>query len=448
MAGKVRKAARNLRNKMRISRNFRVVDVRFHNAIRIYYARIPNQGPPNEVWLQTPPPAVAASQPGVHVAPAAIRPAPNQPHWVDHPGHPAESWPVAYVRGPGAGHAGPRTLRVRFQCVGHALNGLREVRGVTGGAMVTDVQNVNFANGDGQATFTLQNVPATVDRLSRVQFSWEFRPQHRQHWSPKCQTEHSFFFVDAAPVAAVGDVAPGQPERLYFELFNWSCGWASVRSGAANVLAAIWGQFTPVKAAHATGLIYWRAYQTGIAPAQDVADGIRSQDAAGNQQYAISCIVWDRIFCNALAAHGIRAAEIMLEPHPLLAGAVPPRPYPPADTFVHPNGMAYLKPSGWNIANRAGHGNPMAPPSWGSHWIAAVDPGGGAWTLYDPSYGATHAPWAAPPAVNGTLAVPGPYEVAGGVTFDLLGNTSGAAVTLPTQNPNDPQLEGTVLYTN
>lgn len=479
----IARAARSILNRVRAPRVFQLEEVRFLNSIPIWYARIPDPGQANVAWLE---PRPCGSPYRQHLNPAEIRPSPgNDPatgrphaHWARgvH-AHSPYSWPVAFVRGPNVPVAGPRQVEFRIRCVTPAnYNGRREIKADSAGGLQTDAVVVQFQNGIATGTLTLTTVPGRVDRLSRETLRWHMR-RLGEAWHVFGQSEHTFFFVLDRPLAPLG------PERNYFEMFDWSCRWAQNQATPAGVLQQVWSRFTTVGQPHDTGLIYWRDFQNGIAPAQDVASGIRSFDAAGTQQYAVSCIVFDRIFCNSLSLHGIRSAEMMLNAYPKLpdataflvvyngdpvfksavdadygnsgdwesdfyhlvthASPVAMRPIP-ADYVFTSGIMEYYKPAAWRIANPAGHGTLAGPNQWSSHWIAAVQSGAG-WVLYDPSYGVTMA-WQ-DPAAAATLVPPAPYE-AGGVSFSIVSRATAARLNRPSSNPQDPRLQAYRLYLN
>lgn len=477
-------AARSVLNRVRATRTFELEQIRFLNSIDIWYARIPDPGQPNVAWLE---PRPAGDTFRHHLTPPEVRPSVGNPHWArgGHANSPL-SWPVAFQRGPMAAAAGPRQIEFRIRCVSPAnYNGRREIKADSAGGLQTDAQVVQFNNGVATGVLTLTSVPGAVQRLPREVLRWQMR-RLGEGWRQFAQSEHTFFFVLAAPRAPLG------LERHYFEMFDWSCRWALGQSAPATVIQQIWQRFTTVGQPHDTRLIYWRNFQHNIPPAQDLAAGIRSYDTVGMGQYAISCIVFDRMFCNALALHGIRSAEMKLEAQPMLPNADPfiahysadatfaghvdalasPGAYwtahpgatweqylyhmathgtpalrtglPAVYKFSAPGGMEYFKPTGWRIANPAGHGTAAGPNVWGSHWIADVD-SGGAWILYDPSYGVTQ-PWQDVSAVN-QLVPPALYEH-GSVSFDVVSRMTGGWVAVPTGNPNDPRLNATRLYIN
>ncbi len=221
---------------------FAVVDITFGNGIDIWYARIPTSG--GKVgWLQTaqlplspssssPPPP----QPGDAIKPAEVRPISGQPHYKPALGSRTESWPVAYIRGPQENPA--RTITARFQCLSASgASGSFKVVGKGPGSMVTDSQTVQFKNGIGSATFTLKSVPATVKRLNQASLVWSFLPfVGVRPLVATCTSEHTFYFVDAAPLTLHGGIW----EKPYFELFDWSCRWADGAAGPGAGAAAIW----------------------------------------------------------------------------------------------------------------------------------------------------------------------------------------------------------------
>ncbi len=167
-----------------------------------------------------------------------------------------------------------------------------------------------------------------------------------------------------------------------------------------------------------------------------MADGIRSVDPGKlNAQFAVSCIVFDRMFTNTLALHGVHSSEVKVAPN--------------AASFTY-GGVDYVTPALFGIINVAAQGNPVGPWSWGGHWIADVQIDG-TWELSDPSHGARISPWITSPPAKGTILPPAVYEsIAGaGVFFYAKPKTGvGAAVARISQNPDDPRLSGEILYAN
>lgn len=474
LSTRIAAAGRAVLNRVRARRVFRLEEIQFLNGIDIWYARIPDPAQANVAWLEPRPAGDAFRH---HLTPAEVRPVAGNPHWAIGPHANAPvSWPVAFVRGPNVPAAGPRQIRFRIRGITPAnYNGRREIKADTAGGLQTDSVVVQFNNGVATGTLTLTTVPGTVQRFSREVLRWQMR-RLGEGWQPFAQSEHTFFFVLEAPLPPLG------AEKNYFEMFDWSCRWAQGQGAPAAVLQQVWQRFTTVGQPHDTGLIYWRDFQNGTAPVQDMAAGIRSVDSAGMQQYAVSCIVFDRMFCNALSLHGIRTAEMRLEAHPMIPDVAaliaemnldsalelavnsalgPSMDWPdvfyhvvthaspasiasiPADYKFTSGGIEYYKPSAWRIAAPAGHGN-IGPNQWESHWIADVFIGG-AWVLYDPSYGVTQ-PWQDAMAAA-TLVPPAAYE-AGGVTFSVVSRTSGNSMVVPTANPQEPRLNARRLYNN
>ncbi len=408
---------------------FAVVEVSFANGFDIWYARIPVSGG-NVGWLQTAPPP-ALGQPKDHITPEEVRPI-SRSTTLQEVRHELPRGELAHGVRSRAGEwlKGPRTLTVKFQCLSSATaNGSFKVAGSGPGSLATDSQVVQFANGVATATFTLKSVPAKVTRLNRAAITWTLRPTGGiLKRAASCASEHTFYFVDADSLAPLG----GKWEKPYFELYDWACRWADGKKGKAAVIAAIWKKFSPIQIPHDSGFIYWRNHESGVDPAQDVANAIRSVDpAAADAQFAASCIVFDRMFMNTLAIHGIESSEVELGTH---AGFTVGK-------------TEFLKPTGWKIGNPAAQGNPSGPPEWESHWIADVNTGG-KWELYDPSYGAKQSPWSSPPAVGGKITPPAAYEQGAGVEFGCKPKTPGLSVILKSANPKDPRLEGTIEYEN
>lgn len=225
------------------------------------------------------------------------------------------------------------------------------------------------------------------------------------------------------------------------------------------MLAQVWNRFSPVAQVHATGLIYWRNHQAQVAQAQDVATAIQYQDQGIGGRRAATCIVFDRVFMNCLALHGIQCAEVELGPAQY---ATPLQPVPFFGAIQGfrggPWNSYYYNPTGWAATTVAAHGNPGAPDGWQSHWITAVNTGAGntGWQLYDPSYGLGPYDCNVPAGVNQVQVIPAVYDAAAVLHFSCIvwSDDWVNAVwpqridDLPSASPNPPHLTGTILDMN
>jgi len=409
-----------------------VTEITFKGAIDIYYARIP--APDGSYLLPAP---ADAAPPHKHFSPPEIRPAGGSVHWKKKAGLTADaefSWPAAYLR-TGVGGA-TRQLKASFEIPAPPCNSaVVKIKATSDQGITIAEKTLTFAGGKASDTFDLQNVPATVSRLDGVQFTWTFEIDSRAS-APRV-TKHTLFFVDQPPKAA--NMHPGNENKFLWEILEWSCKWANGVTGHQNVLNAIWSQFTPARASHNTGLVYWKNWgpPLHIPPNQDLPSAIQSRDDPDtDKQNAASCIVFDEVLMNCLAVHGISSAEVTLRP--------------PAGTFKR--GANTYKCSGWNDPTTNGQGNPAAPPSWGSHWIADVNvPAAPNWKLYDPSYGSGPVACVAPGAPMTTVDIH-TYEPLTATSFQCtkLAPPPPAAVALK-RDPSPavaPHLVGWILWTN
>ncbi len=339
---------------------FYVKEIFFEGVVPIYYARIPHTGS----YLVPP----AGVLPRTHFAPVQQHPPAATAHWERQAGKNVAaqySWPAAYGRKNASGVPSP-TLRASFELFPKAPGNLSLPVHADGGTagVLTETRTVSFVNGDAATqSFALKELPNTVEARDGMELEWHCD-------GPAHKTKHTLFFVDRMPRAADNLYV----DQYLWEILEWSCNWAAGVKGRDPVFARIWARFNPAAPAnaHATGLVYWKNWQTGVPPNQDMASAVQSQDppTPANAQNAASCIVFDRVLINCLTLHGIAAAEVMLTP--------------PAGTFVRA-GVTY-KCEGWVDTTVTGQANPAAPPSWESHWIAALKIG--SWKYYDASYGA------------------------------------------------------------
>lgn len=402
---------------------FFVTEVRFQGLVDIEYARIPSSG---SYLLPAPADAVPVQK---HLTPAERRPGAGGPHWKKKPARdpaPEFSWPAVYARTGAAGAPAPQVVAsFEFypQVVGSSIPAkIRAESGATGVNLAE--QAVTITDGNAIAvTFDLRGIPSTAKRLDGIELKWF-------HKEPVRTTKHTLFVVDEKPRAANGE--------FLWEIFEWSCLWADGKAGLANVFSAIWGRFRPVRAAHDTGLVYWKNHSAGISPAQELVSAVQSQDDPNPmQQNAASCIVFDRVLMNCLGVHGIASAEVTLRPPPgTFVRPVPPPATPP------------FRCSGWTDTTTNAQGNAAAPPKWASHWIADVQ-GPTGWKLYDASYG-EQAPTncAAPGAVMAVLDIQS-YEPLTVASFDCRDSVGMALPLLRDPSPAvPPHLVGYILWSN
>ncbi|WP_158627564.1 DUF4157 domain-containing protein [Corallococcus sp. AB038B] len=420
--------------------------VTFHGEIDVYYARVPVQGHGGH-------PAYLVSGQDVarhHFNPPEVRPANLNPHWVDG----GVSWPAVYVRAGAANGPHARGLQATFSATGR-FTGPMEIRAVSPNGIDTNTVTVNFVGGQGNGNFTLRNLPGTVRVLSGMELHWQCRRPGLQLFRNMNESRHTLYIVDETPLVAVG-----QNEHHFFEMIDWACRWADGQVGAGNVLAQIWNRFNPVVQDHATGFMYWRNHASAVAPAQNVATALQYQDQGINERRAASCVVFDRVLMNCLAVHGIRSAEVRLEPAQYATPLLPLLPLgPPVHGFswgIWPS--YYLNPTAWVATTVAAHGNMGgAPDTWQNHWIAAIHTGAGGtgWQLYDASYGLGPFDCAAPGLVNALHPIPQAYDAAAVAHFPCnLWSTDGVNLApvqvdhLASASPNPPHLIGTILATN
>ena len=397
--------------------------IRFEGQIDIWYCRIPDK----RVTYVVAPTGTVHTLP----SPPEIMPAGGDVHWKRRAGTTQEeiSWPAAYIRD-GATGAGAKKVHVAFSASDVAFNGSLLIKAVSDVGITIPETAVSFTSGKtAEIPFDLKNLPKTVRWLSGLTFHWKYRSSTNPNSIPAHDTRHTFFILDAPPLKANLD----DEDKFLFEILDWACRWASGRSGSANVLAAIWEHFHPVRAEHDTGLVYWKNHQipyiNRIMP-QNIVDAIQAQDDSDpKRRNGASCIVFDRIFINCLLAHGITAAEIMVIPSRILSRG----PW----NFDR-SGITY-ECTGWNAKSIIGQGNPHSPSGWGSHWVADVHESSGNWQIYDPSYGV--APYATgnPNASPVTLS---PYEPDAVKSFSI----SQAPFDISRDPVQDPHLYGHVLW--
>lgn len=377
-----------------------------------------------------------------HFTPVESRPASGSPHWKRKAGatqEPEFSWPAVYLR-TGAGGSAPQ-LKASFELQPSICNSATaKVKATSTAGVEIAEKTITFAGGRASDTFDLIKIPSTVKRLDGVEFTWKFEVNSSTR--PARVTKHTLFIIDKPPRKA--NLHPLGEDKFLWEIFEWSCKWADGVTGHKHVLDAIWSQFSPVKSAHDTGLVYWKNWvpPLSVSPNQDLPSAVQSKDDPNpNKQNAASCIVFDEILMSCLAAHGIASAEVKL--------------VPPSGSFSRA-GHIYICDS-WNDVTTHGQGNSSAPPGWQSHWIADVSvPGAPGWKFYDPSYGPNPVRAAAPGAAGSTIQV-GAYEPLTAASFSCVqittsstGAVSGTPVTLTrSSNPAvPPHLTGRILWAN
>ncbi|WP_417465755.1 hypothetical protein [Kordiimonas sp.] len=405
-----------------------IVDsITFESDADIYYARIPNFGQNGVTYLRSPTEAARH-----HFNPPQVRPAFGHPHWVrpDYLAtHPKVSWPAVFVR-----NGAPMVEAVFFAKDGNTkLNQQLNMKAVwANGNDATDEVAVNFVNGIGTGLFAMENLPNTVQVMDGVSLRWQVEQGNGNFATEDTSGPHSFFITYDFPQFGTD---------FYFETYDWACRWAAGAGTPNQVLAGIWGEFSPVQQQHASGLVYWKNHHSKVAPAQDVPTAIQYQDHGLNERRASSCIVFDRLFMDCLGVHGIPSYEIMLE----------------ADQNFFINGGNLCMATGWEATTVVAHGNANAPDHWGSHWVTLLPMANGNYYLYDPSYGLAAydcgndpANTGSPLAVGDTIDIPTGYEVAAVVAFDCLEVTNLAPLTtaatqVASGSPNQPKLKGTVL---
>jgi hypothetical protein len=345
--------------------NFKVTTVRFMGAVGIWYARIPDSGS----YLKP----AASDKPKDHFSPPEERPPAGTAHWSKpiNQTEPDWSWPAAYLRTGATGASTPKLVASFAETSNKSVSVDISAMGPEG--IRLEAKTVTLNGGEAKdVEFEIQGFPASVKRLDGVELTWNFQVRGAPACSPD-RTKHTLFVLDEKPKKFRDRVSIG---GHLWDVFEWSCGWAKSKAGHKDVLDAIWSHFTPVKASHDTGLVYWKNWNHPTAPVdpnQDLVSAIQSKDdPVEERRNAASCIVFDRVLINCLGIQGIDSAEIMIEPK--------------REPFIRA-GKEYF-PVQWNATSTNGQGNPDAPPGWGNHWIADVRDPAGTWMIRDPSYGA------------------------------------------------------------
>jgi hypothetical protein len=397
--------------------------IRFEGQIPIWYCRIPDK----RITYVVPP---AGTEHTLHTPPE-IMPVTGNPHWKRYAGTTQEeiSWPAAYVRDGLATGTIARRLHVVFSTSNPAFNGSIIIKADSDHSIAIAENTVSFTSGrSAEISFDLQNLPKTVRWLSGLTFHWQYRSSTNPNFIPAHDTRHTLFILDALPLRANLD----GNDFFIFEILDWACRWASNKAGSADVLAAIWRHFNPVRAEHDTGLVYWKNHHIESVRrqmAQRIVDAILIKyDSNPLLRNAASCIVFDRIFMNCLLAHGISCAEIMVTGNPA--------------SFSR-SGTNYSLQR-WMAKSIIAQGNIDSPTGWGNHWIADVADSIGNWHIYDPSYGA--APYATDnPNISNIVSLT-QYEREAVASFECEDNRTMTIVYLPLDPAQDPHLKGDVLW--
>lgn len=400
-----------------------IKEMKFESGIDIWYARIPDRRI-TYVWA----PAGTVHD---HLSPVEIRPAAGSPHWCKSSGgnDPEFSWPAVFIKDGTSLHPAPsRDVSVSFE-TDSSFNGTMDIKATSTSGVQLSEKSVAFVNGiANNIVFTIQNLPHTVKWLSGVVFNWSYKLNSTSSYSRANDTQHTLFIIETNPSSA----NLRYQNKFLFEIIDWSCRWANNYAGQQNIFDAIWRKFHPVRGSHDTRLIYWRNWQRGIRPAQDIVTAIQSQDHPNlRQRFAASCIVFDRILINCLAVHGIHAAEIKIEP---------------ISTIFHRGGRNFSC-TGWRATTTIGQGNRNAPPEWSSHWIADVHNHLGQWKIYDASYGAGNVD-SQDPNIHNPVNVLN-YETLTVHYFTCVDKATGNSENLKRHsNPTaQPHLIGDVLWT-
>jgi len=366
-----------------------------------------------------------------HLAPVARRPDGQDPHWrLDAAkGKPEFNWPAVYVRD-GTKSKPKRTIKASFRFE-PAISGKLFIAAEGPEGIAVGEKEVAFKDGlANNVDFEFTKLPETVRKLSRMSLRWSFKKGAKEESAAGAVTTHTLYIVDNIPVPLNYDWS----DKVIFEICDWACTWADGKKAPDTVLAAIWSQFSPVKATHATGLVYWKNYGRKVKPTDCIEDAIKILDAKKEKvRAAANCTVFDRVFICCLCLHGIAAAEIAL--------AVNAQSRIGFDR----SGKRYTCDA-WMGTSCFGQGNQNGPPGWQSHWIADVITKSG-WNLYDPSYG-VQPKVSNPPAKGNTVDVL-EYEFVGVDTYPCVQTATGDVDNHPAHKDASvlPHLFGMSLWT-
>lgn len=347
-----------------------VTEIFFESQVDVHYVRLAAS---HSDYIA---PGIPAKPGYKHLNPPTVFPSKNKPHWIldVSTSKPSESWPTVLIRGGSASaKLANRDLMVSFSA-DTAFDGDRIIKAESAsGELTIGEQTVTFQKGKAvNVLFTFTKVPSTVDKLSGITLTWSVAKSASSSFVKICQTQHTIFLVDEKPLKA--NLRASQDMYL-FEVIDWSCRWAQGKTGLKSVLAAIWKEFNPVKANHSTGLIYWKDHDIAFVN-QDIDFAIRSQDDDNpRSKNNASCIVFDRIFINAVCLHGIKASEIEI------------RPSSESKSGFFVSGKQYTC-AYFNTSTKNAQGTSSAPTTWGNHWIANIYDDSSSWKTYDASYGA------------------------------------------------------------
>jgi hypothetical protein len=404
-----------------------VLEIAFDGQIDIYYVRFDQKS------TDYSPENIPAGKTYLHINPPTVYPKLGDPHWKwdEASGKVAKNWPAVFVRDDAAKkHAFKRTLSVTLKKA-VASDGELYVYAEGADFKVAE-QKVTFAKGVAKSIkFEFSALPQKVGKYSQTAIQWYFRTEPAAEAQKGPETKHTIFIVDDKPKKAN---LRGY-DYFLFEVCDWGCTWAQGKSGYRDVLAAIWSQFSPVKANHATGLIYWKdSMEKGVEPHQAMDLAIRSQDdPLAPDCNAASCVVFAHVLINCLSLHGIEAAEIRIE---LTADS--------KKDFIR-NGRQYYG-CRFNSKTTKAQGTLTAPPAWVNHWIVDVGDVMNQWNIFDPSYGIAPYLSSVPIYLNEVDVVK--YEEAGVRDFECIDMVTAKPENLG-RDPNPvelPHLQGTTLW--
>jgi hypothetical protein len=333
--------------------------------------------------------------------------------------------------------AGPgRALKVSFQAPNN-FNATVTIKAISTAGVSVAEKSVTFANGiASDISFTIDSLPTTIKWLNCLMLDWQVQTTSGGSFDTFDYTMNTLFILDWEPAAA-RTAGRGGENKYLFEILDWACRWADGVTGHNSVLDTIWGKFSPVRAAHDSGLVYWKnRVEYGVSSAQDLVSAIKSfSHPDEGRRAAASCIVFDLLLMNCLAAHGIKSAEIKIEPK---------------DPDFDRSGVHYYDCTFFNVITPVGQGNRNAPlDNWGNHWIADVVDFAGNWKIYDASYGAGPADSDAPTGATVNVLNYEPLAVRSfSCKYDIGAGVRSADIPPGSTPAIPPHIKGTVLSKN
>jgi hypothetical protein len=337
-----------------------VKEITFAGGIDIWYAKIPD----SSVTFIVP----NVDDVNKSFDPPEIRPSSGNPHWRRSVENdlPEFSLPAVYIR-EGTDTSPSRSLKASFEA-SNQFSGTIYIGATSISGIEIVEQAVDFSDGKADnITFELQNLPDIVICYPGFSFEWEYRMNTSSNFRNANPTQHTFFIINSQPSSV--NIPP--QNKLIFEIFDWACRWAS---GYINqdIVEAIWSRFSPIQKKHDTGFIYAKNWNLGIEPAQDLLKAIQFRDDSDfRKRNAVSAKVFNSIFINCLAVHGIKSVEVKI--------SLPQTPF-------KRDGVDY-KCNGWKPLIRKAQGSINAPKKLSEHWIVNVMSDSGIWKLYDTVYG-------------------------------------------------------------